>query len=150
MITKINLFSTIKLPSIVLYQPYHAGSETCLPGAKVSVHHHRPRQYRSARGFLAGIPGHFKVTINYCTCLQACVGSITPNMYINIRAMHMLLWQVESDHNFAITLDFLAGFAHDLPTAGEVKAGQGDVGHDFSWHLPLSLHYIHAYQNSNT
>ena len=33
------------------------------------------------------------------------------------------LWQVESDHNFGIVLEYLASFAHDVPNAADVKAG---------------------------
>ena len=32
-----------------------------------------------------------------------------------------MFWQVESDHNYDIIVEFLAGFAHDIPTAADMK-----------------------------
>ena len=34
---------------------------------------------------------------------------------------HMLMDQVESDHNFSIVMDFLASFADDIPPANDIK-----------------------------
>ena len=45
-----------------------------------------------------------------------------------------MLKQVESDHNYDIIVEFLAGFAHDIPTAADMK--------DSFFRLSMQVHII--------
>ena len=72
----------------------------CCAGSKMAVHHRWQ-------------------TTDCCSGGAFLLGSLHPTPTDRRTIPHVV--QVESDHNFGFLLEFLAQFAHDIPSAGDIK-----------------------------